>query len=224
MRLQGSLLVLALTVGLSTFPAFATSIKIRGNSSEGIGTGSGSWNISGLLGSTTALNYNTANVYPSASVLSLGNGAFEQLSCSSNSQCAVGDGTPLDFLFQVPVTQIKNGTITFTNFTGSIADVFSQSCDGGDFQGPGFLCSTFANGTGNLSIDGNLNGKTLTLTISGSLQNISSLTFLLQEANDSSTLSGPRLAAVPEPASISLVGSGLAAIFVRRRSRGRKIG
>src|SRR5205823_5644895 len=111
------LVVLALALGLGSVPALATHIPLRGNSSEGIDTGVGSWNITSVLGATTLLNYNTANNYSAAPVFSLGNGSFEQIACSSNSQCSVGDGTALDFLFQVPVTQIKNGTITFTNFT-----------------------------------------------------------------------------------------------------------
>lgn len=201
-------------------PSSATSIVIAGNSTRGTGDGSGTWNVTSDLGGTTSLSYNGG----SAAVFGLGNGVSIQLACDNNTgPCAVGSGSQIDYLFQIPTSQISGGTVTFNNFTfGSLTGVTSFFCNQGGGNGPGFLCSTLPNNGSGISINAALNGTTLTFSISGSLSGVTSLTFVLPYSNTNSTLSGPTLAgstAVPEPASVFLVGSGLAALISRRKRK-----
>src|SRR5438270_2509217 len=185
-------------------PALAV-IPIKGNSSHGIGNGSNSWNVTGnFLGvSTTSLAYNT--LFPdgqqASEVYDLGNGVSEQVDCTSNQSCNVGDTTPVDFIFQIPVSQIKDGMVTFTSYQGPVSALEVESCSGpsqfGGNQGPGFLCSTYPSGPGNLSVTDCLNGQTLTFTLSGSLNSLGSITFVMQNHNTAHVLQKPALA--PQP-------------------------
>jgi hypothetical protein len=202
---KGLFFVFAVTVGLYSIPALgSTAVAIKGNSIHGIGDGSGSWNVTAsFLGvSTTTLAYNTlfTGSQQEAPVYALANSVYEQLGCTSNASCNVGDGTPVDFMFQIPVSQIQGGLVTFTNFTGTLPTLEIESCDGPSTlsEGPGFLCTTYPSGTGNLSVGACLSGTTLTFMLSGSLTSLGSVTFLLQYPNTAATLSAPTMAATPK--------------------------
>jgi hypothetical protein len=214
MNFRNSLLFVFITFNLLSAAALGT-VPIKGNSAHGIGNGSDNWNVTEnfLDVSTISLKYNTlfSGSQQSAQVYSVGDGVYEQLGCTSGSSCNVGDETPVDFMFQVPVSQIQNGMVTFTNFTGAISTLEVESCDGpaklGSGNGPGFLCTTYPNGTGNLSVNACLtgtNGSSLTFTLSGSLTSLGSVTFLMQYPNTTGTVSGPTLASTPQSASGSI--------------------
>jgi len=211
-----------------SIPGSATSITIAGNSSHGTGDGSGTWNVTSDLGTTTQLTYDGG----SSAGIDLGNGISLQLVCNaanSGGSCALGNGNPIDYLFQVPVSQLSNGTITFNNFISPTAlplTVQSLYCDESEGNGPGALCSMLPNNGAGITIDGTLNGTTLMLSVGGDLTNVTDVTFQLPDSNLSPTLSGPTMAGVttvpegfPEPASVLVVGSGLLVLISRRFKR-----
>lgn len=191
--------VLALAV-----PSLAV-IPIKGNSSHGFGDGIGSWNETGnFLGvTTTSLAYNT--LFPAgqqaSDVYSLGNGIYEQVDCNGGGTCDVGGGTTVEFAFQVPVSQIQNGMVTFSNFTGSISTLEVESCASptkfNGNLGPGFLCTTYPKGTGSLNVNACQTGTTLTFTLTGSYSTLPSITFLMEDPNTDSTLTAPALSSQP---------------------------
>lgn len=214
---------------LFSVPALATTIK--GNSSHGVDNGDGSWNVTSVLGSTVSLDYNpifdncpsqftcsgsgSAPVYPVPNFTNV----YEQAACSAGGN---SDGYPcpdftdsknvtftnaVDFIFQIPVSQLQNERVTFTNFRGTLADLEVEYCDGPGSSpfplddGPGFLCSNY-NGAppSNLSASACLNGTTLTFVLNGPLTNLGSVTFLMLESQASSTsLAGPVLAKTFQP-------------------------
>lgn len=198
--------LLFVSIAVIGFAVPSLGSMIRGNSSHGLGDGVDSWNETGsLLGvSTTSLAYNT--FFPSgqqaAPVYAMANGSYEQVDCSGGGSCDVGDSTAIDFVFQIPVSQIQNGMVSFANYTGSITNVQALSCDkpaafSGN-AGPGFLCTTYAKGYGNLNVDACQTGTTVTFILSGSsLPTLGSVTFLVDDPNTASSLSAPTLTSQP---------------------------
>jgi hypothetical protein len=91
--------------------------------------------------------------------------------------------------------------VTFNNFTGSLSALEIESCSNptqfAGNPGPGFLCTTYPSGTGNLSVNACQTGTTLTFTLTGSLTNLGSVSFLMQYPNNNSSVSGPTLGLTP---------------------------